>query len=167
MNCEKCHKAPATVHVTEVANGVKREAHLCASCAQAAGVGIKVSFSISDILGNLVEPMKPGKPAERGATLQCPDCGLTYADFKAKARLGCSRDYEVFKAGLVPLLEKIHGATQHTGKVPPNADRSAKRENELAQLKRQLEAMVKAENFEKAAELRDRLKSLEQELDQA
>lgn len=161
MTCEKCKKNHATVHVTEVVNGAKREAHLCEQCARSAGVGIKFSFSISDILGNLVEPPKAGKAAGKAAVLKCPECGLTYAEFKAKARLGCANDYEVFKAGLVPLLEKIHGATQHCGKVPKTADALAKRESELIRLKRELDAMVKAENFEKAAELRDQLKSLE------
>ena len=80
-----------TVHVTEVVNGVKKESHLCEECARAAGG--KFTFSITDILANLIEPVKPagGKAQEAGAP-RCPECGISYAEFKAKARLGCAND---------------------------------------------------------------------------
>jgi protein arginine kinase activator len=151
------------VHLTAIENGVKREAHLCDECARAAGVGIKVSFSISDILGNLMEAKVP-KALKELQQLRCPECGLTYGEFKSKARLGCANDYEVFNTGLIPLLEKIHGATQHVGKAPHTADAFIQKENELNRLKRELDLLVKSENFEKAAEIRDRIKNLEVEL---
>lgn len=163
MICEKCSKNHATVHVTEVVNGVKKEVHLCEECARSAGVGIKFTFSVSDILGNLMDP-KPGRPADKLTQLRCPQCGMTYSEFKAKARLGCANDYEVFKAGLIPLLEKIHQSTQHVGKTPQTADSQIRKENELVQLKRELDSLVRSENFEKAAEVRDRIRNLEIEL---
>ncbi len=163
MICEKCQKNHATVHLTAIENGVKREAHLCEECARSSGVGIKVSFSISDILGNLVEPKVP-KIVKELQQLRCPDCGLTYADFKSKARLGCANDYEVFKAGLLPLLEKVHGATHHVGKMPRTADAFVQKENELNRLKRELDLVVRSENFEKAAEIRDRIQHIETDI---
>ncbi len=167
MICEKCNKNHATVHVTEVVNGVKKEAHLCEECARTAGVGIKFTFSISDILGNLVEPKGGGKQTEKMTQLKCPECGMTYSEFKAKARLGCANDYEVFRAGLLPLLEKVHQSTQHVGKTPHTADSQIKKENELVRLKRDLDGLVKSENFEKAAEVRDRIRTLELELNRS
>jgi protein arginine kinase activator len=159
MNCEKCNKNHATYHLTAIENGVKKEAHLCEECARNAGVGMKFNFTIGDILGTLVEP-KSSKVQQ----IRCPDCGISYSEFKAKARLGCARDYEVFKGGLLPLLEKIHGATTHTGKAPQTADVQVKKENELLRLKKDLESVVKSEDFEKAAEIRDRIKMLEADL---
>jgi protein arginine kinase activator len=164
MICELCNKNHATVHLTSIENGVKKEAHLCDECARSKGVGIKVSFSISDILGNLVEPKIP-KAMRELQQLRCPECGMTYGEFKAKARLGCAHDYEVFQAGLLPLLEKVHGATRHIGKTPRTADAMIQKENELHRLKRELELVVRSENFERAAEIRDRIKNLEVELD--
>ena len=164
MVCEKCKKNHATVHVTEIVNGSKKEVHLCEPCARSAGVGIKFSFSISDILGNLVEPPTAGKAAERSASLKCPECGLSYTDFKSKARLGCANDYQVFKGELLRLLEKVHGSTTHVGKTPVTADVHVKKEHELMRLKRELESVVKTEDFEKAAQIRDRIRTLETEL---
>ena len=163
MICEKCKNSHATVHLTELVNKEKREAHLCQECANSSGVNIKFTFSVSDILGNLMEPKVP-KGSKETSKLKCSHCGFGYSQFKSKARLGCSQDYELFQEGLVPLLEKIHGSTQHVGKVPQSADTEIRKENELVRLKRDLTTMVKSEKFEKAAEIRDRIKTLELEL---
>jgi protein arginine kinase activator len=163
MICGKCAKNHATVHVTEVVNGVKKESHLCEECARAAGG--KFTFSITDILANLIEPVKtPGAKAADPSAPRCPECGISYAEFKSKARLGCANDYEVFKSGLMPLLEKVHGAVQHTGKTPHTVESVVRKETELARLKRELEGVVKSEDFEKAAQIRDRIRILEGEL---
>ena len=83
MICEKCQKHHATVHLTEIVNNEKKEAHLCEECARNSGVGIKFSFSISDILGNLMDP-KGSEESKAAAGLRCPECGIGYADFKSK-----------------------------------------------------------------------------------
>jgi len=159
MNCEKCHKNHATYHLTAIEKGVKREAHLCEECARQAGVGLKLNFTIGEVLGAPREEKIP-----KANQVRCPECGITYAEFKAKARLGCANDYEVFRGELVRLLEKIHGATEHVGKTPQTADDQVRKENELIRLKRDLDSMVRSENFEKAAEIRDRIKALETDL---
>jgi protein arginine kinase activator len=163
MICQKCQKQHATVHLTEIVNNEKREAHLCEECAHSSGVGVKFSFSVQDILGNLIEGKAP-KSGKAYRNLSCPNCGLNYGDFKAKARLGCAHDYDVFGKGLGQLLEKIHGSTQHVGKVPKTAEVQVQKENELVKLQRELDTLIKSEDFEKAAEVRDRIKSLETEL---
>lgn len=163
MNCEKCHKSHATIHLTAIENGAKREAHLCEECARQTGVHLKFNLSISDLLGSLMEPAAP-KTSSKVSSLRCPECGITYSEFKAKARLGCAHDYEIFKTELLRLLEKIHGATTHAGKAPHTVDAAIRKENELVRLKKDLESVVKNEDFEKAAQLRDRIKSLELEL---
>ena len=160
MNCERCKKQHATYHLTAIENGSKKEAHLCEECARRAGVGIKFNFSINDVVGGTTAP----KPRSKASNKACPDCGITYSEFKSKARLGCARDYEVFQKEVVRLLEKVHGASTHTGKTPRTADVHVRKENELLRLKRDLETLVKTEDYEKAAEIRDRIRSLEIEL---
>ena len=56
---------------------------------------------------------------------------------------------------------------QHIGKTPHTADSQIKKENELVRLKRELDGLVKSENFEKAAEVRDRIRTLEMELNRS
>jgi len=188
--CEKCEEQPATVHLTEMSNQhVVQERHLCDVCAAKEGVIGKINVSlVSELLGTLKDKQKAGgSPAE--VELKCADCGLNYAEFKAKARFGCARDYDVFRKHVVTLLDKIHGATQHTGKKPrglqavqvppaagklpaaPQAAAPAKgaaakakpkppAESGLAELEKELERQILAEDYEKAAKLRDRIREL-------
>lgn len=37
MQCDRCHKNEAVLHVTQVHNGHKKERHLCEKCAQETG----------------------------------------------------------------------------------------------------------------------------------
>jgi protein arginine kinase activator len=164
--CEACQKNSATVHLTEIVKDeqgedVKREMHLCEDCAQKQGVG--PLLTPQSFLGQLVDPSKETEGAEPGVT--CPKCGLTYAEFRQRGRLGCSACYKLFQKGLTPLLERIHGSTQHLGKIPSREGSSRKRERELTELKRELSRVVQREEYEKAAHLRDRIRELEEQED--
>lgn len=160
MLCHNCQKKNATVHLTEVDHqNVKNEIHLCEECARKKGLTVKLQFSLSELLSGLIEPVMGTLMKEEG-DLACPKCGMTYWEFKNKARLGCAEDYEVFKKGLVPLLEKIHGSTQHYGKIPSTVSPELARIRELKELQRELEKLVKVEEFEKAAKVRDKIKEL-------
>ena len=164
MVCESCKKNHATVHLTEIINDMKKEMHLCEECARSKGVTQKFTFSVSDILGKFADVKEVGKVVKEMASLKCPHCGITYAEFRANARLGCANDYELFKPALVSILEKIHGSTQHIGKVPTTVDTNKKKETDLMKLKREMDRLVKVEDFEKAAEIRDHIKRIEDEL---
>jgi protein arginine kinase activator len=67
----------------------------------------------------------------------------------------------VFRAGLEPLLQRIHRATQHSGKSPRHRKRSSRWQCELLDLRRQLRAAVEEEAFERAANLRDLIRQKE------
>ena len=161
MDCQSCHAKKATVHLTEiVGNKEKRELHLCEQCAQEqqGTTGMEIMGLISSAFG---PAGKPGGP--EGKDLKCATCGLAYAEFRSRGRLGCPQCYEVFREALEPLLEKIHGKSGHVGKAPggpPTADRT--RDKHLVALRRQLQGAVKGENYELAAKLRDELKHAEE-----
>ncbi len=160
MLCENCKKNVATVHLTEIIEDIKKEVHLCEDCAQDKGLSFKKEFSLQDLLGSLVAQVAESK-GEDVTTDVCPQCGMTFAEFQSKGRLGCPEDYNTFKGTLVPLLEKIHGNSQHFGKVPSRADRGLAAEKETMELKQRLAEAVRHEQYEKAAELRDRIAKLE------
>lgn len=160
MLCEMCAKANATVHLTEITDTQKKELHVCDDCARKQGLVQKVSITINELVNKMVAP----KIAKQHEALRCPACGLTYAEFRARGRFGCARDYEIFSPGLPPLFEKIHGASRHVGSSPGDDSPAVALEGELARLKKQLGEMKKAENFEKCAELRDRIVEVEEKL---
>ena len=116
-------------------------------------------------MSNAAEPSesKAVIPAAEGPE-PCPACGLDFATFRTAGRLGCSEDYEHFKLHLVPLIEKIHNSSQHVGKVPKRLTTRLERLKIIERLKREQEKTIKSENYERAAELRDRIRHLEEEM---
>jgi protein arginine kinase activator len=75
-------------------------------------------------------------------------------EFRAEGRLGCPQDYRVFSAGLLPLLQRYHGATRHVGKVARRPEGATQR----LRLRTKLRAAIAREDYEEAARLRDRLR---------
>src|SRR5207245_6688672 len=93
---------------------------------------------------------------------QCPVCGIKFVEFRNSGRLGCPHDYQEFLEELTPLLENIHGEVKHCGKVPRRQPQNKQAQNELLQLRKQLQQAVTREAYEEAAQLRDRIRQLEE-----
>jgi protein arginine kinase activator len=150
---------PATVHLTEIVGGKKKELHLCQACAEKKEV-LKQQENLSAILQTVIG-QHVGAPADELSRLNCPACGIKYMEFKAAGRLGCPHDYSVFRSALLPLLERIHRSVRHCGKVPANAGRHTAVQDELRELRQSLRRAVEAEAYEEAARLRDAIKQKE------
>ncbi len=162
MKCQLCSN-PATVHLTDIlVDGKKRETHLCESCAEKQQLlkGPDKDLNLSAIVQTVMTP-HPGQPTDELGRLTCPVCGIKYMEFKAGGRLGCPHDYQVFRAGLEPLLLRIHRALRHTGKAAVHALANAARQADIVRLRQQLRTAVEAEAYEEAARLRDLLRQKE------
>jgi len=148
--CDRCPK-PATLHITELQGGAPTEIHLCEQCAKEylSLEGVAPSAAPSDV------------EAEAEPDVTCPQCGLTFADFRRTGRLGCAQDYEVFDEFLIGLYESVHGANRHLGKAPQRSGEEVLRQQELIRLRRELREAVAREAYEKAASLRDEIHQLE------
>ncbi|MDI6601256.1 MAG: UvrB/UvrC motif-containing protein [Thermoanaerobacteraceae bacterium] len=183
MLCERCGKNPATVHYTQIVNGVKSELHLCSECAREIGASIGDSFhgmmhGFTPMFFNnnfFTEPFGLGNflsgfmdwgmtPELDEQDLKCDYCGMLYSQFKKTGFLGCPKCYATFRDRLNPLVKRIHGSNNHVGKVPRRKGGNLRLKKEIEDLKAQLDAAIKREEFEKAAELRDRIKDLEKKL---
>ncbi len=157
MKCDKCDN-PATVHLTEIVNGEKIEKHLCENCAAEEGITIKASVPVSELLEDFV--LKSG--GVKAAEMSCDVCGITFAEFREKGLLGCPNDYEAFSEALDPLLQRSHeGADQHVGKVPHSAGSVQRKQTAILRLRGELHEAVAAEDYERAAALRDQIQELE------
>jgi len=156
--CERCGKEKATVHLTDFADGNPVQRHLCDEC-----YGKEEELPLlspGNLLSQLVASIAP--ELQQLAALKCPECGMTYLQFRQTLSLGCPNDYEAFSEPLDQLLENVHGAKRHTGRVPQGAAQQAGSGPALAVLQRRLDEAVKDEDFERAARLRDEIKTLEQ-----
>jgi protein arginine kinase activator len=173
MICQNCQKNLASVHVTEIvevagkdekdktARKEVHEQHLCEICAASVDLPHSPSMkkSAADIWKLLQMSAQQNK--KRGGP-SCPDCGMSLDEFRKKGRLGCARDYEVFKNHIGDLLERVHGARAHVGRVPGTSEADSLRSQRLSTLKQQLEQAIRTEAYESAARLRDEIKALDQ-----
>ncbi len=159
--CDKCDK-PATIHLTEILEGQKIEKHLCEDCAAEEGITIKANVPISQLLEDFILQAAPD--AEPTPDITCDVCGMGLEEFKSHGLLGCPNDYDVFSQALAPMLDRAHeGATQHVGKVPHRAGQTHQKQNTILRLRAELKKAIQAEQYEQAAELRDRIKEVEKE----
>jgi protein arginine kinase activator len=163
MLCQNCQKRMANVHFTQVINNNKVEMHLCEQCAKEKGqfkFGPTVNFN--DFLTGFIG--YDGYPSYASPVLKplvCDKCGLSFEEFQKIGKLGCSHCYETYKEKLGPLIKRIHGGLEHHGKVPAKVSIALKSSREAEDFKEQLNKAIENEEYEKAAEIRDRIKGLE------
>jgi len=164
--CTNCHKEEAEVRITRIEGSEITDLYLCQKCAGEYSPFQKTPdppFSLAEIFDNILKGEKgTGKGTEQSIT--CGDCGLTYEVFKKKGLLGCPGCYASFSELLVPLLRRIHGSTQHIGKKSTKLDQKSENVSRIDKLKKELDGCVLKEDFEKAAILRDKIKSIEKNL---
>ncbi|MEL6330795.1 MAG: UvrB/UvrC motif-containing protein [Planctomycetota bacterium] len=176
MLCDQCGEREATIHEVVIRNNQQMERHLCERCAQGAGVSGGPQPPIHEMLSQYVIA-KSGRPSSSRPELSCDTCGLEYGEFKKTGLLGCPTCYDSFGERLGPLVEQAHeGGLHHVGKLPKRAleqtrQRGGSAATELvgdieerakrrAILQEQLTRAVEAEQFERAARLRDEIRQL-------
>lgn len=163
--CSRCSK-PATLHITELRDGGVQALHLCESCAQdyLSNPEPSESGADPDTLSDKLAELTSEQELEELDQVTCPNCGISFREFRSQGRLGCPHDYIAFERELTPLLENIHGELRHAGKFPKRAPDASQRQYRLIKLRNELRMAVEDEEYETAARLRDEIQSLEDEL---
>ena len=170
MLCEECGRNEAIVHIVQIGPGGRSEKNICMNCAARYGESIlraqQQNVSVNDFLksvfgGNTEER----ETADDAPDITCPNCGMRFQDF-SQAGIGCSVCYETFHRELRPLLRRIHGSSVHRGKIPRRSGSSIMLRQEAEQLRARLKEAVACEEYEKAAEYSDRIRSLERQMEE-
>lgn len=168
MKCQHCEK-PATFHITELTGPEPQEVHLCEDHAQ---LFLSMPGSESEDSSEPEAPAPTGKQKKLAKTAEdlsrldqrtCPQCGITFHEFRQHGRLGCAHDYDFFQRELEPLLANIHGEKLHSGKRPRTAGAEALVRAELNRLKEQMREAVEKEQYELASQLRDQIRKLDKD----
>jgi protein arginine kinase activator len=165
MDCDQCHEREAVIHLTQIVNEQVTTLHLCERCAAEKGVespGTVGKTPLGGFLAAMGKGLPGGAVLAPGVSGTCPRCGATLQDFRESGRLGCAECYRAFEQPLRDLLRRLHGSTFHVGEryVEPGQPAEPKADGREA-LREQLRLAIESENFELAAELRDRLRALE------
>jgi len=169
MKCQICHQNEAQIVFTQVVSTGKVVLHICTECARNKGLSIEIehtqpSISAASFLADYGGEKE--KPEEDVPDLVCGTCGLTYAEFKESGLFGCDRCHLAFDQHVRRLLKQMHGTAVHIEAVPKHVAEKITLKQSIKELKHQLRESVKNENYERAAELRDRIAALEKEHEQ-
>lgn len=162
MKCECCHNEDATIHLTQVIDGNMKKLNLCQDCAQNSGIDLNSPISITDILLGLGS--QPPKSSSRSMEfdLSCSRCQMTRTEFKKLARLGCPECYNAFIGELNALTKAMHHSGQHVGKIPARQGSAARITAQIAALKIEIETAIAKEQYEVAANLRDKIQAIKE-----
>ena len=159
MLCQKCGKREATVHIKHSVNGNYKEMMLCGECAEAQSLTGFFNHGAEDLFSGFFGNTVFGGYASEQK--KCPACGQTQRELARSGRAGCAKCYEVFAPEIDKIVYGIHGNARHAGSAPGNRAEQLKLKNEIEALKKEQETAVLEQNYEKAAELRDKIKELE------
>lgn len=165
MKCQSCGKKEATVKYIEDINGKKQEIHFCIDCAKKLGF-VDFSSMFSPIFTNIPNLFDDFVIEEEQ---KCPVCGYTFEDYANTGMFGCPKCYDTFSDRLDEIFLKLHGKNRHVKSSKKNIKLSNRvetktkfsKEDEILGLRKELESLVKNEEYEKAAVIRDKIKGLE------
>ena len=161
MLCDSCHERDAVVNLTTIENNAVRQLHLCEQCAAERGVETSVAtpkHPLGEFLQAVQQQSMPAS-ADAGA---CAFCGMTMKDFRATGRVGCARCYTTFESSMRELLRRVHGNAKHIGRAyRAPKDEVLEKASVLGELREKLRRAIEQEQFEVAAQLRDRIRVLE------
>ena len=161
MLCDNCRERDAVVHLTTIQDNTVQQLRLCEKCAAEKGIETSVATPKS-ALGEFLEAVHQQATLSPDDQPSCHFCNATARDFRATGRLGCARCYGAFERSLRELLRRLHGNSRHTGRrYSPPAPELLEHANTVGQLRERLRRAIANEQFELAAELRDRLRTHE------
>ncbi|MFB6226723.1 MAG: UvrB/UvrC motif-containing protein [bacterium] len=172
MNCDNCGDPDASIHKIHVSDNEIKHVQLCESCAKEESV--KDTESTQGV-GEFFSDLQERTAGDSEST--CPNCGLTLKELKKTNKVGCRKCYSVFREEFESIVHRIHGADQHIGdgETTPQSDSTVEdaqqeaastglgkvsREQKLQLLEKRLQKRVDEEDYEAAADLRDRIQEL-------
>lgn len=168
MLCERCHAHPATVHMVQVVNGHRKEEHLCSECAEKEHVFQKGQsffghgffdspldhFFGGSMLGHLLEDPFGGRTLEDQG-------GGQFIEVSPEKLPENESSYDRFKELIRPSFQKGKNEIPvKEAKEEEKMDAPAESE-ELLALRKELKSCVDREDFERACEVRDKIKAIE------
>lgn len=165
LECTEC-KRPIAVHYTEILGSEISHVYMCNEC-PILRHRLHGTPHIDHLAGQIT-----------GETcLACGNCGTTLDAIRLGTPLGCSVCYEVFDDILLPEMLAAHKvpariaaakktATLHVGRTQGEVQEISPSLRLLA-LNEALTEMLKSEDYEQAAWLRDQIKALTEKKDEA
>ena len=164
MLCQKCHKTLATVRYAEVVDGQVTDQHLCAQCLalhqKNAGGGFELPGPTPTSRKSTAPAPRPARESLR-TQRACSSCGALLSRILESGKVGCGSCYRTFGDQIESILEGLQRSLQHKGKISRLEDNRALLRADIQNKRSLMRSVLKAEQYEEAARLRDEIRSLE------
>ncbi len=174
MLCEICKRKEATFFIKETVLGETKTRSLCEDCARKyKDTMLPSNLQIEKLIQSLIsftedelDTKDNKKVTKKQKNKKCPKCGSTYDEVVISKVAGCSYCYKTFASDIEELINKFAKDTKYIGTKKSSKKTSSaktKKDNNeiLRDYKKELNEAIKIEDYEKAAELRDKIKELE------
>ena len=155
MKCNKCGNKEAVFFYSTDINGKKSQGCLCADCAREEGLTIpQAGFgSFGGLLGEMF------------SDFFAPERSLlsSFGSFGAPIRSIMAPSMAIPAVNIICGESGCAQCGEAETRIPADAGQDIRRRRELEAIKQQLAAAVNTEDYEKAAELRDKLRTMEKD----
>ena len=165
MKCKLCGNHEAVICVQKIVGNIRIEICVCEECARKEGArkeGVgdsqdAVELSLSKLINSMdIRERIPKSPKKK----ECSTCGTSYEEFKSNLKFGCSECYSVFQREIRAYFRRHIGRSKHRGKIPGSLLTRQAFLFDINNLRRELKKALQDEEYERAAELRDKINSL-------
>lgn len=165
MLCQNCNERVASIHITKIMNGEKKEVHLCDQCS-ALHEMFNSSFNFQSFIANLLDLEDTSTKIDYSHSMnyQCEQCGMDYDTFKKHGKFGCENCYDTFRQLINPMIKRMHGKEQHKGKIVKYGGENIRINREITVLNASLASAIENEEYEKAAFFRDEIVKLKEQI---
>ena len=164
MKCEICGLKDAVIHIRQIQKDLVHELHICEECAQEKGLIREEDSELP--IANLLSGLLEGKDVTGAAEVKdvCPKCGLKVSEFRKQGKLGCPECFQAFEKDVRAIVSQMAARPRHTVKLPRTLVVEHAAAVESDGLREELREAVEQEDYELAAQLRDRLREMESDV---
>jgi protein arginine kinase activator len=175
MKCYFCGKDEAVINIRQIIGSDVKDVCLCRACAQEKGIvgkNNKIELPMDKILGSLLfsdkfenGPRTDADPRfagpEKSDAPACPVCGCKVQDVLKEGKIGCFECSCLFHQEIFKYLGRRGRDTKYRGKLPKKLQTVKTYLFDRQALKAELREALNAENYEAAAQIRDKIHHLE------
>jgi protein arginine kinase activator len=161
MKCEICGLKDAVIHISQIQQDLVHELHICEDCAQEKGLLREEDSELP--IANLLSGLLEGKdvPGSFEVKESCPSCGMKASEFRKQGKLGCPECFVAFEKDIRVIISQMAARPRHAGKLPRALAHDQPDNGAQDGIREELRLAVEREDYEQAAQLRDKLRELE------
>ena len=149
--CEKCGENPADIHIRQIINDKETGLYICSKCAETMKKKFLSFLKVNNFITSMMQQVETNDENK-----VCSFCKFDINKIRKLGRVGCAMCYETFEKELEPIVAKMN---INRSRININE----KAQSEVEKLQTQLNKAVLEEEYEKAAELRDKITLLKGE----